>query len=103
MMLAGTLHGAVGGDVVTRHAGRLRLLRLRSRRRGQPRDARARRQLTIPVLAVGGAVSTTGPLMGEMMREVAENASDFRVPRTRRWVTEENPDALMDGSGRFFW
>jgi pimeloyl-ACP methyl ester carboxylesterase len=53
-------------------------------------------KLTIPVLAVGGAVSTTGPLMGEMMREVAENVVDFRVPRTGHWIAEENPDALME-------
>jgi pimeloyl-ACP methyl ester carboxylesterase len=53
-------------------------------------------KLAIPVLAVGGAVSTTGPLMGEMMREVAENVVDFRVPRTGHWIAEENPDALME-------
>lgn len=48
-------------------------------------------KFTIPVLAVRGAVSTTGPLMGEMIREVAENVSEFRVPRTG-----QNPDALME-------
>ena len=48
------------------------------------------------MLAVGGAVSTTGPLMGEMMREVAENVGEFRVPRTGHWIAEENPDALME-------
>ena len=53
-------------------------------------------KLAIPVLAVGGAVSTTGPLMGEMMREVAENVSEFRAPRTGHWIAEENPDALME-------
>jgi pimeloyl-ACP methyl ester carboxylesterase len=53
-------------------------------------------KLTIPVLAVGGAVSTTGPLMGEMMCEVAENVGEFRVPRTGHWIAEENPDALME-------
>ena len=44
----------------------------------------------------GGAISTTGPLMGEMMREVAENVSEFRAPRTGHWIAEENPDALME-------
>jgi pimeloyl-ACP methyl ester carboxylesterase len=53
-------------------------------------------KLIIPVLAVGGAISTTGPLMGEMLREVAENVSEFRVPRTGHWIAEENPDALME-------
>jgi pimeloyl-ACP methyl ester carboxylesterase len=58
-------------------------------------------KLTIPVLAVGGAISTTGPLMGEMMREVAENVSEYRVPRTGHWIAEENPDALMERRGAF--
>ena len=39
-------------------------------------------RLTIPVLAVGGDISTTGPLMAEMMREVAVDVSEVRVPRT---------------------
>jgi pimeloyl-ACP methyl ester carboxylesterase len=43
-----------------------------------------------------GAVSTTGPLMGEMMREMAEDVTEFRVPRTGHWIAEENPDALME-------
>jgi pimeloyl-ACP methyl ester carboxylesterase len=53
-------------------------------------------KLTIPVLAVGGAVSTTGPLMAEMMGEVAENVSEFRVPRTGHWIAEENPGAFVE-------
>jgi pimeloyl-ACP methyl ester carboxylesterase len=53
-------------------------------------------KLAIPVLAVGGAISTTGPLMGEMMREVAADVSEFRVPRTGHWIAEENPDAFLE-------
>jgi len=54
-------------------------------------------RLTIPVLAVGGEASTTGPLMGEMMREVSETVSELRVPRAAHWIAEENPDALAEG------
>ena len=51
-------------------------------------------KLTIPVLAVGGDISTSGALVEEMMREVAEDVTGVRVPRTGHWVPEENPDAL---------
>jgi pimeloyl-ACP methyl ester carboxylesterase len=54
-------------------------------------------KLRIPVLAVGGEASTTGPLMAQMMREVAENVTELRVPRAAHWIAEENPDALLDG------
>ncbi len=39
-------------------------------------------KLTLPVLAVCGEASTTGPLMSEMMREVAETVTELRAPRT---------------------
>jgi pimeloyl-ACP methyl ester carboxylesterase len=52
-------------------------------------------KLTMPVLAVGGAISTTGPLIEEMMREVAEDVKGVRVPGTGHWVPEENPDAFV--------
>jgi pimeloyl-ACP methyl ester carboxylesterase len=51
-------------------------------------------KLTPPVLAVGGAVSTTGPLMAEMMHEVAENVTSLRIPDTGHWIAEENPSVL---------
>jgi pimeloyl-ACP methyl ester carboxylesterase len=54
-------------------------------------------KLTIPVLAVGGEASTTGPLMAEMMREVADHVSDLRIPSAAHWIAEENPRALGDG------
>lgn len=56
-----------------------------------------RGKLTIPVLAVGGEASTTGPLMAEMMREVAEHVHELRVPAAAHWIAEENPRALGDG------
>jgi pimeloyl-ACP methyl ester carboxylesterase len=53
-------------------------------------------KLTIPVLAVGGATSTSGPLVEEMMREVAGDVAGLRVPETAHWVAEENPRAFVD-------
>jgi pimeloyl-ACP methyl ester carboxylesterase len=47
------------------------------------------------VLAVGGEISTTGPLIEEMMREVAEDVTGVIVARTAHWIPEESPDALV--------
>ena len=58
-------------------------------------------KLTVPVLAVGGAYSTTGPLMVEMMREVAEYVTELRVSETAHWIPEENPTELFEGLQRF--
>jgi pimeloyl-ACP methyl ester carboxylesterase len=59
------------------------------------RDALKRNgKLTVPVLAVGGATSTSGPLVEDMMREVAETVTALRVPRTGHWIAEENPSAF---------
>jgi pimeloyl-ACP methyl ester carboxylesterase len=58
-------------------------------------------KLSIPVLAVGGQASTTGPLMAEMMREVAENVTELRVPDTAHWIAEENPHGFFDGLKAF--
>jgi pimeloyl-ACP methyl ester carboxylesterase len=60
-----------------------------------------RGKLTIPVLAVGGEASTTGPLMADMMREMATNVTELRVPNTGHWIAEENPEALLDGLRAF--
>jgi pimeloyl-ACP methyl ester carboxylesterase len=54
-------------------------------------------KLKMPVLAVGGAASTTGPLMADMMREVADDVTELRVPKAAHWIAEENPQALVDG------
>ncbi|MET7638454.1 alpha/beta hydrolase [Streptomyces sp. NPDC005438] len=58
-------------------------------------------RLTLPVLAVAGTLSTTGPLMGPMMGEVAERVTALRVPDTGHWVPEENPRALAEALLRF--
>jgi pimeloyl-ACP methyl ester carboxylesterase len=60
------------------------------------RAAQARNgKLTVPVLAMGGEISTSGPLVEEMMLEVAEDVTGVRVPHTAHWVPEENPDAFV--------
>lgn len=62
------------------------------------RDALQRNgKLTMPVLAVGGAISTSGPVVDAMMREVADNVSGLRVPGTAHWIAEENPEAFLAG------
>jgi pimeloyl-ACP methyl ester carboxylesterase len=53
-------------------------------------------RLTIPVLAVGGMISTTGPLMEQMAREVAEDVTGVRISGTAHWIPEENPGELLD-------
>jgi pimeloyl-ACP methyl ester carboxylesterase len=52
-------------------------------------------KLSIPVLAVGGEISTSGSLMKDMMREVAENVTAVRIEGTAHWVVEENPDDFL--------
>jgi pimeloyl-ACP methyl ester carboxylesterase len=52
-------------------------------------------KLTIPVLAVGGSISTSGPVVEEMMREVADDVTGVRIPATAHWVPEENPAAFV--------
>jgi pimeloyl-ACP methyl ester carboxylesterase len=52
-------------------------------------------KLTIPVLAAGGTISTTGPLMEEMLNEVAHNVTPARIPNTAHWIPEENPEDFL--------
>ena len=56
-----------------------------------------RGKLAMPVLAIGGQASTTGPLMADMMREMATNVTELRVPNAAHWIAEENPKALVEG------
>ena len=60
-----------------------------------------RGKLTLPVLAVGGASSTLGPLMAQMMREVADHVTELRIPDAAHWIAEENPDAFLEGLREF--
>jgi len=54
-------------------------------------------KLTIPGSAVGGATSTSGPLVEEMMREVADDVAGLRIAGAAHWIAEENPAAFTDG------
>jgi pimeloyl-ACP methyl ester carboxylesterase len=66
------------------------------------RDALSRNgKLTMPVLAVGGATSTSGPLVEEMMREVATDVMGLRVPGAAHWIAEENPRSFNEALLRF--
>jgi pimeloyl-ACP methyl ester carboxylesterase len=66
------------------------------------RDALKRNgKLTIPVLAVGGAISTTGPVIEEMMREVAEDVAGLRVAGAAHWIPEEKPSVLVPALLKF--
>lgn len=67
------------------------------------RDALRRNgKLTIPVLAVGGATSTSGPLVEEMMHEVAEDVTGLRISGAAHWIPEENPTAFASGLLEFW-
>ena len=52
-------------------------------------------KLSVPVLAVGGEISTSGPIMNDMMQKVAENVTAVRIPDTGHWVAEENADGFV--------
>lgn len=52
-------------------------------------------RLAIPVLAVGGEMSTSGEFMYDMMRELADNVRGVRVPATGHWIPEESPAELL--------
>jgi pimeloyl-ACP methyl ester carboxylesterase len=58
-------------------------------------------KLTVPVLAVYGAISNTGPRVEEMMHEVAINVTGLRIPNSAHWIAEENPEAFTDGLLQF--
>jgi pimeloyl-ACP methyl ester carboxylesterase len=58
-------------------------------------------RLTIPVLAIGGEISNSGPLLEEMMREVADDVTALRIPATAHWIAEENPKALTSALREF--
>jgi pimeloyl-ACP methyl ester carboxylesterase len=59
-------------------------------------------KLRIPVLAIGGAMSTSGPLMEAMMKEVASNVRGCVFQGTAHWIPEECPSALTEKLATFF-
>jgi pimeloyl-ACP methyl ester carboxylesterase len=56
----------------------------------------SRGRLPMPVLAVGGEASTSGPWIEPMMSEVAEDVTGLRIPGTTHWIPEENPTYFTD-------
>lgn len=52
-------------------------------------------KLTIPTLALWGEISNSGPLLKEMMQEVAEDVTGAQIDRAAHWIPEENPSALV--------
>jgi pimeloyl-ACP methyl ester carboxylesterase len=58
-------------------------------------------KLTLPVLAVGGAISTTGKLMEPMMREVADDVTALLIPDVGHWIPEEQPRLLAQALHEF--
>jgi pimeloyl-ACP methyl ester carboxylesterase len=59
------------------------------------------RKLALPVLSVGGAISTTGRLMDPMMREVADNVTALLVDGAGHWIPEEQPSVLAKALHEF--
>jgi pimeloyl-ACP methyl ester carboxylesterase len=53
-------------------------------------------KLTIPTVCVTGALSGLGPVMSEMVGEIAANVRAVVAPGAGHWVPEENPAALAD-------
>ena len=49
----------------------------------------------MPVLAFGGE-ATFGPMIGAVMRCVADNVEDGIIPDCGHWITEEQPQATTD-------
>ena len=55
----------------------------------------ARGKLQMPVLAFGGE-ATFGPMIGVVMRCVADNVEDVIINDCGHWITEEQPQATTD-------
>jgi len=51
----------------------------------------------MPVLAFGGE-ATFGPMIGAVMRCVADNVEDVIIPDCGHWITEEQPQATTTWS-----
>ena len=55
----------------------------------------AQGKFQIPVLAFGGE-ATFGPVIGKVLRCVADNVEDVIIPDCGHWITEEQPQATTD-------
>jgi len=52
------------------------------------------RKLDMPVLVIGGAMSTSGPLLEAMTRQIASNGRFESVAGAGHWLCEQNPEEL---------
>jgi pimeloyl-ACP methyl ester carboxylesterase len=52
-------------------------------------------KLVIPVLAAWGAISNSGPVLRDMMEEVANDVTGVEIANAGHWIPEENPGALV--------
>lgn len=59
-------------------------------------------KLDIPVLAMGGTLGTFGPVVEQMVREVAHDVRGIRIPGTSHWIGEENPQGFVEALTDFF-
>src|SRR5260370_280061 len=59
------------------------------------RTSLARGKPQMPVLGFGGE-ATFGPMIGAVMRCVADNVEDVIIPDCGHWITEEQPQATTD-------
>jgi pimeloyl-ACP methyl ester carboxylesterase len=55
----------------------------------------AKGKLQMPVLALGGE-ATFGPMIGPLIRCVADNVEHVIIPDCGHWITEEQPQATTD-------
>ena len=58
-------------------------------------------KLAMPVLALGGELSS-GPFMGIIAEAVAETPRSGSIAGSGHWITEEQPDALLQELSTFF-
>ncbi|MGB3627363.1 MAG: alpha/beta hydrolase [Henriciella sp.] len=63
--------------------------------------ALAETPLSIPVLAIGGEVSS-GPYVEQLFRPVAEDVRGAVIPKAGHWLGDENPEFLTDTLMEFF-
>lgn len=60
-----------------------------------------KRKLSMPVLALGGAQSF-GPLMVNMVKEVATNVRGGMIEQCGHWIADERPEYLTEQLLAFF-
>jgi pimeloyl-ACP methyl ester carboxylesterase len=89
-----SIHVRVGGQPGARRAGFAQFLAF-SQDAADNRTFLAQGKLQMPVLAFGGE-ATFGPMIGAVLRCVADNVEDVIIPDCGHWITEEQPQATTD-------